>query len=395
MPWKATDVMNRRQEFVLRVLREQEAFGDVCQEYGISRKTGYKWKKRFLEEGPEGLSDRSRRPNSHSKEIGEDLICRIIKTKKAHRSWGPRKIREVMARATPGLELPSESSFKRILDKAGFVTHRRRRKAHNQGRLTRPVQSERPNHVWTVDFKGWWQTANRSRCEPLTIRDDFSRFVLCAQCLPGTGAQPVREQFRRTFRRYGLPEVIRSDNGSPFASSGSPLGLSRLSAWWLTLGIDLDRIRPGKPYENGGHERMHRDMAMELESEAEEDLRTQQASLDVWRDTFNQQRPHEAIGMKVPNDVYQSSSRPYPGEVDLDYPTGFFVRKVSSSGYLSIRGMQVRISKVLQDYQVGLEPTAIDRFSVWFCRLCLGEIDLATQSFVVPPETKKIQKLSD
>jgi putative transposase len=382
MPWMETDVVDQRTEFVLRVLRNRERFGDVCREFGVSRKTGYKWKERFLQDGLAGLSDHSRRPNTTPNEINETMVCQVVKLKLAHPSWGARKLRSVLERTTPQNDLPSESSFKRILDKAGLVEHRRRLPAEHATRLQTPAKAERPNHVWTIDFKGWWYTRNRTRFEPLTIRDDFSRYVLCAQALDNARTESVRQQMTWVFERHGLPEVIRSDNGSPFAACNSPLGLSRLSAWWLSLGINLDRIQPGRPDQNGGHERMHRDLACEVESNAALDAATQQASLDVWRRTFNEERPHEALGMRVPHDVYQASPRKFdPAPVELLYPCGFLARKVTAPGYVKVHNIRVNVSTALRGFDIGLEPHEPHRFAVWFCRLCLGEIDLNTQSF--------------
>ena len=383
MPWKETYVMNERVEFVVRALSGLEAFGRLCAEYGISRKTGYKWKQRFFERGPEGLADRSRRPHRSPSELDEDMVCRIVKLKTAHPTWGPAKLREVLARLDGPQELPSESTFKRVLDKAGLVRHRRRRLPREQGaRIEQRVRADRPNHVWTVDFKGWWRTQDSRRFEPLTIRDDFSRYILCAQATADARTETVREEFQRVFSRHGLPEIIRSDNGPPFAARHSPLGLSRLSAWWLTLGIDLDRIPPGRPDQNGRHERMHRDMACEVESSAAADWASQQASLDAWRKTYNEERPHEAIGMQVPSELYRPSTRRYePEEVELRYPRGNLVRKVNATGMINIHSQRIPISEALQGYEVGLEPRDADRLLVRFCRLCLGEIDLSTAKF--------------
>ncbi|GAG46561.1 unnamed protein product, partial [marine sediment metagenome] len=201
--------------------------------------------------------------------------------KEAHRAWGPRKIRTLYARVHPGEPTPSDSTFKRILDKAGLVEHRRKRRSSSCGRLENRIPAEHPNDVWTVDFKGWWYTTDGTRCEPLTIRDAYSRFVFCAAALDNAQTPTVRRQFERIFATYGLPRVIRSDNGSPFASTQAPLGLSRLSAWWIALGIDLDRIPPGRPDQNGGHERMHRDIAQEVQGRYDGDLRTWRAALDT------------------------------------------------------------------------------------------------------------------
>jgi transposase InsO family protein len=382
MPWTETHVVDLRTEFVLRVLRNRERFSDLCGEFGISRKTGYKWKERFFRDGLSGLADHSRRPNSTPNEINETMVCQIVKLKLAHPGWGARKLRAVLERTVPQAELPSESSFKRILDKAGLVEHRRRVPAEQASRLQTPARAERPNHVWTIDFKGWWYTRNRTRFEPLTIRDDFSRYVLCAQALDNARTETVRQQMTRVFERHGLPEVIRSDNGSPFAACNSPLGLSRLSAWWLSLGINLDRIPPGRPDQNGGHERMHRDLAWEVESNVAHDAATQQASLDVWRRTFNEERPHEALAMRVPHDVYHASPRKFdPAPVELVYPRGFLARKVTGPGYVKVHNIRVNVSTALCGFDIGLEPQQPNRFAVWFCRLCLGEIDLTTQSF--------------
>jgi transposase InsO family protein len=382
MPWQETGVVDQRKEFVLRVVGSGERFGDLCREFGISRKTGYKWKERFILEGLGGLGDVSRRPKTSPDELTETMVCQIINLKLAHPSWGARKLRTILTRTVPPAELPSESSFKRVLDKAGLVVHRRRRNTSEQGRLTTPVKPEWPNQVWTIDFKGWWYTRNKSRFEPLTIRDGFSRYVLCAQALDNARTETVRAAMTRVFEKHGIPEVIRSDNGSPFAACNSPLGLSRLSAWWLTLGIDLDRIAPGRPDQNGGHERMHRDLASEVECRAADDSATQQAALDVWRQTFNEERPHEALGMRVPKDVYQPSSRKYdPAPVELEYPLDYTIRKIASTGEVKMANRRVTISVALSGWEVGLQPITPQRYAVWFCRLRLGELDLSTDKF--------------
>lgn len=381
MPWKETDVMDQKTEFALRAVRGLESFTQLCEEFRISRKTGYKWKERFLQQGLDGLHDQSRRPKSSPTGLSEDVVCRIVALKQAHPGWGARKLREVMLRSPEGLDVPSESSFKRVLEKAGLVQKRRRRSPSETGRLQCRVASERPNQVWTIDFKGWWRTRDRGRFEPLTIRDDYSRFILCARSLENSGTAAVQAQMERVFCEHGLPEILRSDNGAPFAASASPLGLTRLSVWWLALGIDLDRIRPGQPQENGGHERMHRDMR-ELERSAARTRAEQQAALDVWRRTFNQERPHEALGMKIPAEVYQPSPRAYdPTALELGYPAGFLVRRVMGQGAIKLCNVRINLSLALAGYDVGLESLDDWRYAVWFGRLCLGEVDLRTESF--------------
>jgi len=382
MPWKESLVVDQRYEFALRAVKGVEKFGDLCREFGISRKTGYKWKERFLADGLSGLGDQSRRPASSPGEVGEDMVCQIVKLRQAHPTWGAAKLRAVLARTT-SVELPSESSFKRILDKAGLVVHRRRVPVEQSARIQTRVKAERPNHVWTIDFKGWWYTRNRERFEPLTIRDDFSRYVLCAQALDNARTETVRMGMEPVFARYGLPDVIRSDNGSPFAGSNSPLGLSRLSAWWVSLGIGLDRIDPGRPDQNGSHERMHRDLAAEVECRATADAATQQAALDVWRRTFNDERPHSALGMRVPSTVYQNSPRRYdPSPVELVYPPEHQTRRVNKHGEVKINGQRILVSQALSGWEIGLQPTSATAYHVWFCGLCLGTLDLSVRKFI-------------
>jgi putative transposase len=382
MPWKERDVKNLRLEFVLRALSEGTSFGALCREYGIEPKTGYKWKQRFLREGAAGLEDRSRRPKSSPGQLDERVVCEIVRLKQAHPGWGPRKLRAVYARRQEGRVVPSESSFKRVLEKAGLVKKRRRRKAVSNGRLEQRRQSREPNDIWTVDFKGWWHTSEGDRCEPLTVRDDYSRYVLGARVPADGRTETIRAELERLFEMYGLPRMIRSDNGSPFASVQAPLGLSRLSVWWLALGIDVDRIEPGCPSQNGRHERMHRDLAAEVEGRVSGGLRAQQAALEVWRQSFNEERPHEALGMRCPAELYRKSERAYTGTPErLEYDRGYLSRRVQVTGKMRFRGAMIGISRALSGWEVGLKPIDDETWSVHFGHLCLGQIDLSTESF--------------
>ena len=382
MPWKETCVMDLRYEFVLRALLEEKPLRELCTEFGISAKTGYKWKERFLAHGAPGLSDLSRKPKSSPRELPGDIVCEIVRIKNAHQGWGPYKIRDIYAHKHPGADLPSESSFKRVLEKAGLVTKRKRRSHETCGRIEYRVAPQAPNDLWTVDFKGWWYTNNRQRCEPLTVRDAHSRFVLCTSALDDGKSDTVRRQFERIFETYGLPNAIRSDNGSPFACTHAPLGLSRLSAWWVALGIHLDRIPPGHPEQNGGHERMHRDIACEVERCPETDLQQQRAALETWRHLFNFERPHEALGMRTPGEVYRPSDRPFSKDPqELSYPAGFLTRKVNCAGSIHIEGLHMKISTTLAGWHVGLKPGGADGYLVWFGPLCMGTIDIGAQAF--------------
>ena len=372
MPWKAVEPMNQRTEFVLRALRT-ENFRELCQEYGISAKTGYKWKERFLENGLNGMAELSRRPKSSPGGLEEAVVCEIIRLKQRHRYWGPRKIRKVYERLHH--EVPSESSFKRVLERAGLVEPRRLRARHQAGRVYSGRKASAPNEVWTVDFKGWWYGADKRRCEPLSVRDEFSRYVLELRAVAEARTEMVRGCFERLFEEHGLPGAIRSDNGAPFASEQGVLGLSRLSAWWVVLGIDLERSRPGCPQDNGAHERLHLDVERELRGQE------QQAGFDEWRRTFNHERPHQALGMKCPAQVYKPSERRYEGTPeDLEY-RGMESRKVAKWGSISWGSQFVFISGALAGWSVGLEPCNEGKHNVWFGRLLLGQLEEQTLSF--------------
>jgi len=384
MPWKETDVVNLRNEFVMRAFEDKIPFIALCQEYGISPKTGYKWKERFLSKGMFGLSDQSRKPHSSPTQTTEDQACRLIRLKLAHSRWGPKKIRDLFSRHHCESVTPSVSTVKRVLDKAGLVQHRRRRKAHNCGRIANRVEATSPNDLWTVDFKGWWYSVDKARIEPLTVRDAYSRYILCADVLANGRTETVQSSFERLFKLYGLPQTIRSDNGSPFACTRAPLGLSRLSAWWVALGINLDRIAPGHPEQNGGHERMHRDIAYEVEGRIDGDVSAHRAALETWRHEFNTERPHEALEMRVPADLYVKSERRFaPENFELSYPQEYLRRKVNTIGNIKIMNSQILISTALRGWDVGLKATAYGRYAVWFGPLCLGEIDMEMESFNV------------
>ena len=366
--------MDLRIEFAMKALRTDN-FRGLCAEYGISAKTGYKWHERFLREGLAGMVEQSRRPRGHADQLGEAVVCEIIRFKNAHRHWGPRKIRELYLRKHG--QAASESSFKRVLERAGLTEPRgRRQRSTEAGRLWGGRRGQAPNEVWTVDFKGWWYDGQGKRCEPLTVRDEHSRYVLELRRMPDARTATVRSCFERLFELHGLPGAIRSDNGSPFAQVQGVMGLSQLSAWWVALGIDLERGRPGHPQDNGGHERMHRDIGAELEPSTAE-----QAALDLWRQEFNCERPHEALGMKCPAEVYIASARTYTGTPeDIDYP-GLTSRKVGQSGKIGWSGTTFFIGTSLKGWSVGLKPTTGEQWEVWFGRLLLGWIDPATESF--------------
>jgi putative transposase len=374
MPWKKNEPMEQRIEFGLKAMRTLN-FRALCQEYGVSAKTGYKWKERFLREGIRGMGEESRRPKSSPEQLGEEKVCEIVRLKLAHASWGPRKIRELYLRRHG--EVASESTFKRVLERAGLTQKRRRRRGSEGGRLCSERRAAAPNEVWTVDFKGWWRSYGK-RCEPLTVRDEHSRYVLELRAMDNAQSETVRQSFERLFERAGLPQAIRSDNGAPFASVHGLLGLSRLSAWWVALGIDLERGRPGHPQDNAAHERMHKDISREIEALGQ----TDQEAMDVWRQSFNYERPHEALGMRCPGELYIASERKYAGTPDdLDYPE-MCTRRVCAKGSIQVDGQRLFLSTSLAGWSVGLKPIAENLMEVWFGRLLLGQIDLSTSNFI-------------
>lgn len=386
MPWKECGILDQRTEFVLRSLGKNVSLVGLCQEYGISRKTGYKWRERFIQEGLGGLHDDSRRPHSSPGSLSEEQICEIIKFKGAHPHWGPYKLRQLYLRKHG--EAPSDSSFKRVLDKAGLVKHRRLRKIRSQPRITTELEVCQPNDVWTVDFKGWWKTLGGGRCEPLTVRDLHSKYMLSVKAMESTRTEQVKAEFEHLFSRYGLPKVILSDNGPPFAVSHALLGLSTLAIWWIAQGVRLHRIRPSSPQENGSHERMHRDIKGELQGRVEGDSKEQQASFDIWRKEYNEVRPHEALSMKVPAEVYCKSDRSWNGNVDqLTYGEGFLTRTVTKDGSIGIEGCKIGISRTLTGWDVGLKYIDESNWEVWFDYLRLGEIDLTTEQFTAADKT--------
>lgn len=384
MPWKEIDVMDQRTEFVLQVFKSSDSFRSLCDDFGISTKTGYKWFNRFIEDGVHGLGDRSRRPHHHPHQLPEDVICNLVKLKLAHVSWGPKKIVQLYERQYGSS--PSLSSVHRVLNKVGLVVKRRRRMVNPSHRLVNTIESRSPNDVWTVDFKGWWFAQDGRKCEPLTVRDDFSRYVFTAVPLPKSCTENVRLEFERLFNTYGLPKVIRSDNGAPFACSRALFGLTRLSVWLSVLGIQLDRIRPACPYENGGHERMHKDIRFEVQAVAKGNLNHHAASLEIWRKDFNEKRPHEALNMKTPAEVYQKSTIKYNGTPDkIDYPENFIERKVNNAGYIVFNQQKFFLTTTLKGWTVGLKPKNTDQLDVHFANLNLGSINMETAAFAPYP----------
>ena len=383
MPWKEQDTMDLRTKFALEAIQSDANISDLCRKYGISRPTGYKWRDRLLEQGLAGFHELSRAPQSSPTQLTEQQACALIRIKNAHPNWGPAKIRAIYLRGRPDLEPVSLSSVKRVLERAGLVRKRKRRTRTSAGRLFSERKASACNEVWTVDFKGHWRCRDLSRCEPLTIRDEYSCYLLVVDAMVSARTEDVQRCFECLFRKHGLPGAIRSDNGSPFANGSSVWGITRLSAWFLSLGIDLERSRPGKPQDNGAHERMHLDIAKEVERQPALSLKEQQTALDIWKEEFNEIRPHEALGMRTPSEVYTSRSEKWDGTTETLVYARKQSRKVNKLGEISWKSDRYRISTALQGQQVGLEPSATPGLvRVWYGELLLGELEPSTHRFI-------------
>ena len=375
MPWREVSKMEERLMFCTRARLRLESFTALCREYNIVPKTGYKWLARYEKDGLAGLEDGSRRPKRSSKETAEDVITELIRIKTKRMAWGPKKVQRVYGMSKPGLPLPSLSTVNRILEKSGLVRKRRKRRGGRDERIQNRKPPENPNDLWTVDFKGWWYTPKRERCEPLTVRDEFSKYILGIRVLAKADTSGVKFEFERLFREYGLPRVIRSDNGPPFASGRSKLGLTKLAVWWMSLGIERHRIDPGSPQQNGAHERMHRDMKNELQGLIHGDLVMHQAMFDTWRRDFNEERPHEALNMQTPASIYVRSKRRYEEFDCFGYPKGFLSRQVNDRGRINLMARLVPIGNAFCGYNVGLCPQSTGGWEVWFGTVLIGWID--------------------
>ena len=374
MPWKETCAVEERLKFVLECQEGECSKAALCRLYGISRPTGDKWLARHAETGIKGLDNRSRAPARHPNQVGEDIERAIVEARRAHPHWGPKKLRVVLGRQGPRRHWPACSTLGEILRRHGLTVPRKRRRRTPP--YTRPfVDCTEANAVWCADFKGWFLTGDDRRCEPLTITDADTRFLLRCQAVEDTGYQATRSLFEATFRQYGLPRAIRTDNGSPFASRGI-FGLSRLSAWWITLGILPERIEPGQPQQNGRHERMHGTLKAETARPPKATLRSQQRCFDRFRETFNHERPHEALGMRCPGEVYVCSPRAYPERLSpLAYPSGLTVRMVQKRGEFYWNGHRVFLGEAFGEERVGLEPLDGRYWSVYFSDRVIGVFD--------------------
>lgn len=374
MPWNEVSPMEQKRFFINDFIRGSFNMTELCERYQVSRPTGYKWIERFESEGLPGLEDRSRRPLTSPWATDPKLVDEIVKLRRKHPHWGAKKLLKILSQRSPDLDWPARSTVCDLLDRHGLVTHRRRRRYPGHGGRPETSMNE-PNETWCADFKGEFKTYDGIYCYPLTVSDGYSRLILGCKGLLSTehaGAQPV---FERLFRKYGMPKIIRTDNGVPFASAG--LGrLSRLSVWWIRLGIYPELIELGHPEQNGRHERMHRTLKQETARPPAASLRPQQRRFDKFRTEFNNERPHEALELDTPSSRYRHSPREFPAALpEVTYPAHFELRFVSRNGYMRINTKAVSVTHAIIGQYVGLEETGDGIWDVYYGPMRLGQLN--------------------
>jgi transposase InsO family protein len=366
--------MDERMRFVIR-LNDGETMASLCREFNISRKTGYKIVSRYEECGLEGLSDRTRRPHRYANQLPEQVEAAIVAARREKPHWGARKIRERLLRRLPhAVKVPATSTIHAILDRHGLVSQPTRSRHRAEG--TPLSEGLRPNDLWCTDYKGEFRLGNQHYCYPLTVTDHASRYLLLCEAMESNREDPAFTAFERLFKERGLPRAIRSDNGVPFASPNGLFNLSRLSVWWLRLGISIERIRPGHPQQNGRHERMHLTLKQQATRPAGANILQQQAKFDAFVDEFNNDRPHEALAMKAPAAVYTASLRPYTGIPEPHYPFHDKTVNVTSCGRLCLYRKKINLSTCLAGQAVGIKEVDSGIWLVSFMDYDLGYIDL-------------------
>jgi putative transposase len=372
MPWSETSPMDQRTQFIADYRREVLTLTELCDLYGVSRKTGYKWIERYLRSGPAGLEERSRKPRVSPNATPEEIVQAFLAVRR-HASWGAKKLLTIVHRRHPRWDLPGRSTVCDILSRHGMVASKRnRRRIGHPGKPTSEILA--PNDCWSADFKGQFKTGDGIYCYPLTVTDNLSRYLLGCQGLPSTAVAGAKPVFTRLCKEFGLPRRIRTDNGVPFATN-TPARLSSLSAWWVRLGVLPELIEPGKPQQNGRHERMHRTLKAEATRPPAGTLSAQQRKFNRFRAEFNDERPHEALDQQTPRALYRPSPREMPNKLPpLEYPDRFELRYVSANGGIRWNSGWVNVSIVCAGEYVGLEEIDDGIWNVYFGRLKLGRL---------------------
>lgn len=374
MPWNETEPMNERVKFIARYLQKDEPFSALCARAGVSRKTGYKWVERYDEGGVTALVDRSRAPLSHPHAVPVAVRDAIVALRRRHPRWGPRKLLAVLRRHDPTCAWPAASTVGDLLRQQGLVRRRRRRR-YSVPYGDRLADYAAPNAIWCADFKGHFPVGD-ARCHPLTIMDGFSRYLLRCEALPRPLSAPSQKVFESAFREFGLPQAIRTDNGAPFSTLAAG-GLSRLAVWWIRLGIRPERILPGRPDQNGRHERMHSTLKAETARPPRCSMRAQQRCFQAFCQEYNHERPHEALAYATPASRYAPSPRAYPRRLPHpEYPAHFRVERAYPNGVISFRETQWYLTHCLAGELVGLEEMDNDSWTVYFGPIELGVLDV-------------------
>lgn len=372
MPWKETHVMDEKIKFIAEVKKDESTIKDICEYHGISRPTGYKWIDRYEKYGIKGLEDRSRAPQNPANGLDDFVKEKILEVKHTYMHWGPKKVRSKLMKLYPEWKKhPAISSIGEFLKKEGLVITRKRR-IKTMGTNKPLTIGLKPNDVWSADFKGWFKTRDGARCNPLTISDDYSRYLLSCWHVNKMNHINVQKRFEIVFREYGLPLVIRTDNGTPFASTSS-YGLTKLSVWWISLGIYPERIEPGHPEQNGRHERMHRTLKDNTANPSAETINKQKKRFSEFQIEYNEERPHEALNMKTPAEFYWESSRKFPNKKPkIEYPNYMDKRKVQENGRFNYNGYELFLSESLYGEYIGIEKISEDESSLWYSNYHLG-----------------------
>jgi len=375
MPWKEINVMDERLKMVSDWIGGEYTVTELSIIYGVSRKTIYKWIARYNEYGVEGLNELGCAPHAHPNQTNEAVIERVIQLKREHMNWGPKKLHSLLRRREPHIRWPSISTIEKWLKRNGLVMKRRYRR--HVPPYTEPfLNCDKPNSVWSADYKGQFRTGDEYWCYPLTISDNMSRYLLTCRGLLSPCYIDTQQWFEWAFREYGLPYAIRNDNGTPFAGSGRT-GLSRLSIWWIKLGIRPERIEPGKPQQNGRHERMHRTLKADTAKPPASSLRIQQSRFDEFMREYNEDRPHEALGQRPPADFYIPSSRRYPEKAgEPQYDEGVHVRLIGRSGEVMFKGRKYYLTELLDGERVGIQEVDDGCYEIRFGFHPIGYIDL-------------------
>ena len=372
MPWKECRPMDERLRFVARLL-EGEKMAVLCREFGISRVTGYKIWERYRACGLDGLNDRSRRPYRQANKLPFQIERCILGLKREHPSWGAPKIRDKLIREFPMIKPPAVSTVHAVLDRNGLVIRRKRRRYKAEG--TPLKAAAEPNGLWCADYKGEFKLGNKQYCYPLTISDYRSRYLLACEGMASTKADFALAVFERTFKEFGLPRAIRTDNGIPFASPNALFGLSKLSVWWLKLGIHIERIKPGHPQQNGRHERMHLTLKREATKPASFNFLQQQERFDDFIEVYNNERPHQALKGAYPGDLYTPSARVYAPPPEPDYPFHDRTVRVTRCGRICIGKRKINLSTVFAGQVLGLTEVDDQIWLVTFMTYDLGFFD--------------------